>query len=97
MLETGPYPQHLKDRIAGPYGHQSNTECAKAIIDYATPSLKHVWLCHLSDENNHPDLAEKQVKQILREHGIVAGDEPGADFALDVLRRKTPSEIYNLI
>lgn len=59
--------------------------------------LKHVWLCHLSDENNHPDLAEKQVKQILREHGIVAGNEPGADFALDVLRRKTPSEIYNLI
>ena len=97
MLETGPYPQHLKDRIAGPYGHQSNMECAKAIIDYATPSLKHVWLCHLSDENNHPDLAEKQVKQILREHGIVAGDEPGADFALDVLRRKTPSEIYNLV
>lgn len=96
MLESGPYPQHLKDRIAGPYGHQSNRECAQALVDCATPKLRHVWLCHLSDENNHPDLAEKQVKQILREHGIVAGKEPGADFDLDVLKRKTPSEIFDL-
>jgi phosphoribosyl 1,2-cyclic phosphodiesterase len=96
MLEAGPYPQHLKDRIAGPYGHQSNAECAQALVECATPNLHHVWLCHLSDENNHPDLADKQVKQILREHGIVAGDEPGADFDLDVLKRKTPSEIFTL-
>jgi phosphoribosyl 1,2-cyclic phosphodiesterase len=96
MLESGPYPQHLKDRISGPYGHQSNAECAQALVECATPNLHHVWLCHLSDENNHPDLADKQVKQILREHGIVAGDEPGADFDLDVLKRKTPSEIFNL-
>lgn len=96
MLEAGPYPQHLKERIAGPYGHQSNTECAEALVECATPSLRHVWLCHLSDENNHPDLAEKSVKQILWGHGIVAGDDSGADFALDVLKRKTPSEVYIL-
>lgn len=97
MLESGPYPQHLKTRIAGPYGHQSNTECAEALYKYATPNLRHVWLCHLSDENNHPDLAAKTVKQLLREHGIVAGNEKGADFALDVLKRKTPSEIFELV
>ena len=96
MLETGPYPQHLKERIAGPYGHQSNIECANALAENATPTLRHVWLCHLSDENNHPDLAEKTVKQILRDRGIVAGNENGADFKLDVLKRKTPSEIFNL-
>lgn len=96
MLETGPYPEHLKKRIAGPYGHQSNTECAMALAENATPTLRHVWLCHLSDENNHPDLAEKTVKQVLREHGIVAGSDNGADFQLDVLKRKTPSEIYAL-
>lgn len=96
MLEAGPYPQHLKDRIAGPFGHQSNSECAQALVECATPNLRHVWLCHLSDENNHPDLADKQVKQILRDHGIVAGKEPGADFDLDVLKRKSPSEIFDL-
>lgn len=96
MLESGPYPEHLKKRILGPYGHQSNMECALALAENATPTLKHVWLCHLSDENNHPDLALKTVKQVLREHGIVAGDDNGADFKLDVLKRKTPSEIYKL-
>lgn len=96
MLETGPYPQHLKDRIKGPLGHQSNLECAMALAENATPTLKQAWLCHLSDENNHPDLALKNVKKVLREHGIVAGNEPGADFKLDVLKRKTPSEIFNL-
>lgn len=96
MLETGPYPEHLKRRIAGPYGHQSNVECGEALAENATPTLKHVWLCHLSDENNHPDLAEKTVKQILREHGIAAGHEKGTDFDLDVLKRKTPSEIFHL-
>lgn len=96
MLESGPYPEHLKRRIAGPYGHQSNVECALALAENATPTLRHVWLCHLSDENNHPDLAEKTVKQILREHGIVAGNEKGADFKLDVLKRKTPSEIFDI-
>ena len=71
-------------------------ECALALAENATPTLRHVWLCHLSDENNHPDLADKTVKQILREHGIVAGNEKGADFKLDVLKRKTPSEIFDI-
>lgn len=97
MLLNGPYPQHLKKRILSPYGHMSNKECGEALADNATAMLKHVWLCHLSDENNHPDLAEKTVKQVLRAHGIVAGNEPGADFKLDVLKRKTPSDIFDLV
>lgn len=96
MLEAGPYPKHLKDRIAGPLGHQSNHDCAMAIAENATENLRHAWLCHLSDENNHPELALKTVKQLLRSHGIVAGDESGANFQLDVLKRNTPSEIYSL-
>ena len=97
MLDRGPYPERLKDRIRGPLGHMSNEDCAMAIAENATVGLSHVWLCHLSDENNHPDLAEKTVKQILRAHGIVAGNENGADFRLDVLKRKTPSEIFRLL
>lgn len=96
MLDTGPYPEHLKTRIRGPLGHMSNEECAMALVENATPQLHHVWLCHLSDENNHPDLAEKTVKSILKEHGIIAGNSPGADFCLDVLRRKTPTGIFDL-
>ena len=93
MLQQGPYPQYLKDRILGPNGHLSNDDCANALADYATPILRHVWLCHLSEENNHPELARKTVEQIQRSKGIVAGK----DFELEVLKRKTPSEIYKLV
>ena len=93
MLLQGHYPQYLKDRILGPNGHLSNVACGEALADYASPGLRHVWLCHLSEENNHPELARKTVEQILRSKGIVVGK----DFELEVLRRKTPSEIYRLV
>lgn len=92
MLKNGPYPQHLKVRIDGPTGHLSNLACAEAIANYATEGLKHVWLCHLSEENNHPVLALKTVEQTLRSYGIIMGK----DFKVEDLKRKLPSEIYNL-
>lgn len=93
MLLQGHYPQYLKERILGPNGHLSNDACGEALAQYATQQLRHVWLCHLSEENNHPELARKTIEQILRNYGIVAGK----DFELEVLRRKTPSEIYQLV
>ncbi|MDD6553965.1 MAG: MBL fold metallo-hydrolase [Prevotellaceae bacterium] len=92
MLRQGPYPQYLKDRIMGPRGHLNNTECARALAEHATEKLRHVWLCHLSEENNHPELARLTVEQVLRDYGLVVGK----DFAVDVLKRKTPSEVYEL-
>lgn len=92
MLMAGPYPAYLKGRIAGPIGHLSNTEAGELLANSSSPCLRHVWLCHLSEENNHPELARKTVDGILRSYGIV----PGVDFQLDVLRRKVPSEIYIL-
>ena len=92
MLRVGNYPQYLKDRITGGHGHLSNKLCAEALCECATPNLKHVWLCHLSEENNHPELARLTVEEILRGHGIV----PGVDFELEVLKRRVPSQMYEL-
>lgn len=92
MLMSGPYPPYLKERVAGPQGHLSNKDCAVALAENASPSLRHVWLCHLSEENNHPELARKTVEMVLHSYGIV----PGKDFLLDVLKRKVPSEVYAL-
>ncbi len=92
MLENGPYPTYLKERVRSDYGHLSNRVCADTLVENATPRLRHVWLCHLSEENNHPELARKTVEMILRNNGII----PGKDFELDVLKRQTPSEIYEL-
>ena len=93
MLQNGPYPEHLKRRIMSSIGHLSNKACGEALVENATANLRHVWLCHLSEENNHPELARKTVDSILRSAGIV----PGVDFQLDVLKRKVPSEVIELL
>ena len=92
MLKNGPYPKYLKERIASSIGHLSNTECGKVLAENMTERLKHVWLCHLSEENNHPELARKTVDATLRSYGIIAGK----DLELEVLKRKMPSEVYEL-
>ena len=92
MLRNGPYPQHLKERIQSDTGHLCNHDCALAIAENMKEGLKHVWLCHLSEENNHPELARKTIESVLRGYGIIAGK----DFELDVLKRKTPTGIFEL-
>ena len=69
MLETGPYPHHLKERIAGPGGHLSNAECAELATDAGNGRLRWLVLCHLSGENNSPDTA-LAAAQGLRARGI---------------------------
>jgi len=92
MLFMGKYSAYLKERISSDGGHLNNEQAAKLLAESATPQLRHVWLCHLSEENNHPVLARKTAEAVLRQHGII----PGVDFELDILRRKSPSEFYSL-
>jgi phosphoribosyl 1,2-cyclic phosphodiesterase len=91
-LMAGPYPWHLKERITSSTGHLSNKDCGEAIATNMSERLKHVWLCHLSEENNHPELARKTVESVLRSYGIVAGK----DLQLDVLKRTMPTGIFEL-
>lgn len=90
MLLNGPYPTYLKQRILSPRGHQSNTTCGKLVADNYRPALKHVWLCHLSLENNDPQVAYDTVSNILLDAGIV----PGEDVLLKALPRTEASEVY---
>ncbi len=92
MLLRGPYPAHLKERISSNTGHLSNDACANAIVQHMTPRLRHVWLCHLSEENNHPELARKTVETVLRSYGIIVGK----DLQLDVLKRTVPTGVFEL-
>jgi len=57
MLARGPYPWFLKDRIAGPGGHISNTQCADIVATAAKPDLQFVVLSHLSGNCDAPGLA----------------------------------------
>ena len=66
MLRTGPYPDALKARIAGPRGHISNIESAELLARARTARLKWACLAHLSAENNDPALALRTHRDILR-------------------------------
>jgi phosphoribosyl 1,2-cyclic phosphodiesterase len=57
MLMDGPYPYGLKLRIRGKRGHLSNRECADLAAELAGQGTTHFLLAHLSEENNHPDMA----------------------------------------
>lgn len=90
MLQTGRYPQYLKQRIYGPKGHMCNDDAAEFLATHYTPVLKYVWLCHLSQDNNRPDIAFQTVSNRLEESGI----EVGKDLQLIALNRCIPSELY---
>ncbi len=96
MLAAGRYPQRLQKRIAGGYGHISNTQTAEFLSKHLNPELiKHVWLCHLSAENNLPRLAHDTCSAALQKAGYILEGEH-KNLSLEVLARRTPSLVIDL-
>jgi phosphoribosyl 1,2-cyclic phosphodiesterase len=91
MLEVGAYPYHLKQRILGNYGHLSNETSGKLLSKVLNDNIKHVFLGHLSHENNYPDLAYETVRL------EVTMDETtpykGNDFNITVASRSEVSQL----
>jgi len=61
MLMVGKYPYYLKQRILGDRGHLSNETSADLISRLISPKLQHIFLAHLSKENNYEELAYETV------------------------------------
>ena len=71
MLEDGPYPDFLKQRVASRHGHLENTECAKMIAYLALEGgTKNFMLAHLSTTNNTPERALESVCTYLNSKNI---------------------------
>jgi len=92
MLLQGKYPPFLKKRISNGNGHLCNSETAEFLAANFNFHLKNIWLCHLSKDNNHPDLACKTVETAMQQYGI----RIGRDVNLVALKRNTPSEMFIL-
>ncbi|MDR0733901.1 MAG: MBL fold metallo-hydrolase [Dysgonamonadaceae bacterium] len=90
MLRCGKYPEYLKMRISDGNGHLCNSETAEFLAANFGLHLKNIWLCHLSKENNLPELAYKTVETAMCARGI----RIGKDVNLNVLTRLTPSEVF---
>lgn len=73
MLRNGSYPMYLKARIAADNGHLDNAITGRFVAELATANpgrLRHIFLCHLSQDNNTPDIAIQTVKDALCAVGI---------------------------
>ena len=63
MLDNGNYPYYLKTRIRGGMGHLSNTQALELFTSYRPSFMSHLFLSHLSKNNNCPNLVEKLFNQ----------------------------------
>jgi phosphoribosyl 1,2-cyclic phosphodiesterase len=70
MLREGPYPWVVKQRIAGPRGHLSNGDAAVLARSCVHRGLGHLILCHLSQNNNRPEVALRTMRSGLRGTGF---------------------------
>jgi phosphoribosyl 1,2-cyclic phosphodiesterase len=57
MLANGSYPIYLKKRISGDKGHLSNKQALHLFQEYRPSFMQRLLLAHLSQHNNHPDVA----------------------------------------
>ena len=63
LLDAGPYPPHLKRRVAGGLGHLSNDQTAEVAQKLARMRTARLYLCHLSRANNSPTRALQTVRE----------------------------------
>lgn len=92
LLRMGPYPMFLKQRVLGPRGHLSNDACAQAVKACVERGTRHVFLGHLSINNNLPQLAYETVREAL----CALGTELGGDVTLQVAPRGELSRVVDL-
>jgi phosphoribosyl 1,2-cyclic phosphodiesterase len=87
MLKVGPYPWSVKQRVMGRKGHLSNDVAAEFLRYDMDNSIDTVVLAHLSENNNHPALAELAATQALQSRGLGA--------KLVVAHHARPTSVFN--
>ncbi len=84
MLWAGSYPYHLKVRVSGSKGHLSNLQAMELIEKHHNPDLKVIFLSHLSQENNRPDIAMAAFKKLE------------SRFLIKLTNRFAPGEVFSI-
>ena len=100
MLRNGRYPEFLKARIQTARGHMDNEATAAFLKEIYSPRLKHIFLCHLSKDNNTPEIALNKIRTALQERGAIVGEgmetleDRKADVQLTALPRFDSTRLY---
>jgi phosphoribosyl 1,2-cyclic phosphodiesterase len=86
MLKVGPYPWSVKQRVMSRVGHLSNDSVCEFISRDFEPCASALILGHLSQHNNHPEIARIAARQAL--------DQRGLSTRLVIAQQKTPTEVF---
>ncbi len=90
MLQNGPYPYVLKRRILSDRGHLSNIACGEMAAELVSKGTARLYLGHLSEENNFPDLAfQTSLAAITEKTGAVCG----RDYILEVCKTQNEKDL----
>jgi phosphoribosyl 1,2-cyclic phosphodiesterase len=65
MLRVGPYPWSVKQRVMSRVGHLSNENLAEFFAGDYDGEAAYVVLAHLSEQNNHPEIAREAAEKAL--------------------------------
>ncbi|HTC49174.1 MAG TPA: MBL fold metallo-hydrolase [Candidatus Aquilonibacter sp.] len=69
MLRGGSYPWSVKQRVASNVGHLSNVKLADFLAGDYDNNAAFVVLAHLSEQNNHPEIARREAERALALRG----------------------------
>lgn len=67
LLQISDYPESIKNRVSGRYGHLNNKEAARILKYITSKNLKFIGAAHLSDKNNNPDFVKKELSSAIGE------------------------------
>lgn len=84
LLNKSAYPYFLKQRIRGGRGHLSNKLALELFINFKPAFMTHLFLSHLSKDNNNPQLAQELFQ-------VHAGDTE-----IIVASRDVETEVYTI-
>jgi phosphoribosyl 1,2-cyclic phosphodiesterase len=86
MLKVGPYPWSVKQRVMGRMGHLSNDGVCDFLLRDLDSSVANLILGHLSEHNNHPELARMMALRALARRGM--------DVPLSIARQNEPTDVF---
>jgi phosphoribosyl 1,2-cyclic phosphodiesterase len=100
MLEKGRYPWPLKNRIRGGYGHLSNKQALRFFQENRPHFMSHLFLSHLSAENNSPELVRQLFTRAAgKTKVVIAGRHKETELyrILDLNRNYTQKPIHSRV
>jgi phosphoribosyl 1,2-cyclic phosphodiesterase len=93
LLKLGPYPWHLKRRVLSDQGHLSNSCLADFLTEGFDGSASHLFLAHLSRQNNAPELALDSARWAIQQR---SPQLPGRDLRIHLTHQTKPSIVLSL-